>query len=114
MSTSTQVTPNRRDIAPAEIQEIHVEYNGSNSVTVTPTSVSKGTTARFKDPKGGKLRIVFLSPTGKATDHVLDSELCTLTVGGMYHFKCFFTGADGVERESPTNGGVIEVSPVRP
>jgi hypothetical protein len=114
MSTSTQVTPNGRSIAPADVKEIQVAYNGTSSVTVLPDSVSKGTTARFKDPRGGKLRIVFLSPTGKATDQVLDSELCTLTVGGMYHFKCFFTDKDGVERESPADGGVIEVSPVRP
>jgi len=113
MSSTTQVTPNGR-IAPADVKEIHVVYNDANPVIVTPPSVSKGTTARFKDPSGGKLRIVFLSPTGKATDQVLDSELCTLTVGGTYHFKCFFTDAKGVEHEGPAIGGVIDVEPQRP
>lgn len=94
-------------------QDVWVEYDdASDTVTVTPDSVSKETKVCFKNSKG-KLKIVFLSPTGKETDTLTDTEECILTVGGSYHFKCFFTGPNG-ETDSPKNGGVIVVSPLRP
>ena len=72
------------DALPSEaIQEIWVDYDERNDgVSVNPDGVRKGATVRFRDPKGGKLRIVFLSPTGDETTTVSDSELCTLSVGG--------------------------------
>jgi hypothetical protein len=98
-----------------DVHDIDIDYNESTgAVTVTPTWVDKNTTVRFKNPKGGKLRIVFLSPTGKETDTVLDSELCTLSVGGTYHFKCFFTPSGAKNEISPKSGGVIDVVPQRP
>ena len=102
------------DSVPAPDIEISVEYNeATDSVTVTPTTVKKNSCVRFKNPKG-KLRIVFLSPTGKETDEVLDSDTCMLTVGGTYHFKCFFTAYGAKTEISPKTGGVIDVIPPRP
>ena len=98
----------------AEVQEISVQYDeATDAVTVTPGQVSKGTTARFKNP-GGKLRIVFLSPSGKEMEPVSDSELCKLTIGGTYHFRCFFSSVGQNDEISPESGGVIDVVPQRP
>jgi hypothetical protein len=97
------------------VQEVCVSYDETNDgVTVTPDIVDKGTTVRFTDRNGGKLRIVFLSPTGKESDSVLDSQLCTMVIGGIYHFKCFFTPVGATHEVSPQNGGEIVVSPNRP
>ena len=98
----------------ADVQEISVGYDEINdSVIVTPEAVRKGTTVRFKDPKGSKLRIVFLSPNGKEVETVSDSESYTLTTGGTYHFRCFFTrGANG--EVCSQSGAVIDVLPRRP
>src|SRR5437762_2313111 len=76
----------------ADVVDIWVEYDATeDSVHVTPGEVHKDSAVRFRDPTGGKLRIIFLSPTGDETTTVSDSQLCTLRVGGSYHFKCFFT-----------------------
>jgi len=94
-------------------QDVWVEYDETNdAVSVSPESVSKGTKVCFKTSKG-TLKVVFLSPTGKETDTLTDTDECYLTVGGSYHFKCFFTGLDG-KTDSPKNGGVIIVAPTRP
>jgi hypothetical protein len=120
---STQTTPiSPGSIAAAtninikDVQEISVEHDETTDrVTVTPRSVHKGTTVRFKDPKGSKLRIVFLCPNGKQeVDSVLDSDLYTLTTGGTYHFKCFFKRQEAIAEYSPEIGGVIDVLPRRP
>jgi hypothetical protein len=112
MAAIPQVTPDGNYVASTEIS---VTYNESTEgVTVSPTWVNKNTTVRFKNPKGGKLRIVFLSPTGKDCETVLDSELCKLTVGGTYHFKCFFTLPGTNNEIGPKSGGVIDVTPTRP
>ncbi len=96
-------------------QEILVEYDtATDRVIVTPQEVPKGTTVRFKDPKGRRLRIVFLSAVGDEVDTVLDSEVCTLTVGGAYHFKCFLTPPGAKSEISPNGAGVIDVIPHRP
>ena|SRR5205823_7769573 len=98
-----------------DVQEISVEYDEINDgVIVTPPEVAKGKIVRFKDPKGGKLRIEFLCPNGKETDPVLDSEFYTLVEGGTYHFKCFFTRPGASREVSPKTGGVIDVLPRRP
>lgn len=96
------------------VQEIQVEWDKAYGVIVNPSSVAKGTTVRFKDPSGGKLRIAFLSPGGKEILSVSDSEEYALTVGGVYHFKCFFTPLGAKHEISPPDGGVIEVLPQRP
>ena len=115
MSALPQLTPDGSDLAPARstnVQDIFVEYDETNDgVTVTPDNVKKGSSARFKCSKG-PLKITFLSPTGKEMETLTESDICALTVGGTYHFKCSFTTADGTE--SPTNGGVIDVLPRRP
>lgn len=97
-----------------DVQEISVQYNETtDDVTVTPGEVSKGTIARFKNPSG-KLRIMFLSPSGREMEPVSDSELCELAIGGIYHFKCFFLSMGQKNEISPENGGVIDVLPHRP
>lgn len=98
----------------ADVQEISVQYNeATDAVTVTPGEVRKGTTVRFKNP-GGKLRIVFLSPSGKEMEAVSDSELCKLTIGGTYHFRCFFSSVGLNDEVNPESGGVLDVVPQRP
>jgi hypothetical protein len=119
MATITQVTSNGAPKASGSstIKDIWVSYDEANDGVILdpdPLAVNKDTTARFRDPNGGKLRIVFLSPTGKETDEVLDSETYTLTVGGTYHFKCFFIAPGSTTEKNPKNGGVIDVIPQRP
>jgi hypothetical protein len=99
----------------ADIQDVWVAYDEINDgVTVVPEQVVKGTTVRFQDPEGGKLRIVFLSPNGKETDLVLDSDLYQMEIGGTYHFKCFFAHQRDPVEISPRNGGILDVVPQRP
>ena len=119
MSTATyQVNPNGAILAAANdahVQEILVDYDPiSGGVTVNPGTVDKGKTVRFKDPKGGRLRVVFLSPEGNETDQVLDRDSCTMIVGGIYHFKCFFTLPGTTTEIASKTGGVLEVYPPRP
>lgn len=96
-------------------QEILVEYDEvKNGVNVTPDCVCKGATVRFKDPKGGTLRVVFLSAMGNETETVHDSEVCTMPVGGVFHFKCFFLYPGAAKEINPAMGGVLDVLPHRP
>ena len=98
-----------------KVQDIWVKYDKVNDgVTVNPGQVDKGTTVQFRDPDKGKLRIVFLSPTGKESETVLDSHVAMMAIDGIYHFKCFFTPVGATHEISPTNGGVIIVSPPLP
>ena len=117
MSALPQVTPKGPVAVPAgsqDVQEIKVAYDyAKQTVSVSPDTVNKGSSARFSNPDG-KLTIVFLSPTGKETDIVTDADLCQLTVGGSYHFKCSFTDSDGNVHQAPGDGGVIIVQPTRP
>src|SRR5215469_18539831 len=100
MSTATyQVNPNGALPGPAHLadtMEILVEYDPTTGgVTVNPGQVDKNTTVRFRDPKGNKLKIVFLSPEGNETDTMLDTDSCTMLIGGIYHFLCYFTTPGG-------------------
>ena len=117
MPTTTQITSNGAGaVHPnlADVQEISVQYDEvKDAVMVSPGQVSKGSTVRFKNPDG-RLRIVFLSPSGKEMEAVSDSELCKLTIGGTYHFKCFFSSVGQNDEISPASGGVIDVVPQRP
>jgi hypothetical protein len=98
-----------------DVVEIMVDYDEAVGwVNVTPSSVTKGTTVCFRNPKGGKLRIAFLSPTGDESTTATDSEVLTLTVGGTFHFKCYFTLSGATIETSPTSIGVIDVFPHRP
>jgi hypothetical protein len=117
MSALPKVFPNGPAPAPGgspDVKDIMVKYDYTKkTVSVKPDTVDKGTSACFKNPDG-KLTIVFLSPTGKETDTVTDTDVCELKVGGSYHFKCFFTDSDGHVQAGPDDGGVIIVSPTRP
>jgi len=98
-----------------KVQDIWVAFDEANDgVTVKPDQVAKGATVQFRDPNKGKIRIVFLSPTGNESDTVLDSHVAMMVIGGVYHFKCFFTPVGATHEISPKNGGVIIVSPERP
>lgn len=98
-----------------KVQDIWVAHDQANDVvTVTPGQVARGTTVRFLDPNKGKLRIVFLSPTGKGCDPVSNGQLCTMVIDGTYQFKCFFTPVGATKEVSPNYGGVIVVSPGLP
>lgn len=119
MSAMTyQVNPNGAIPGPAslaDVKEVLVDYDKvAGGVTVTPGQVDKGATVRFRDPQGGKLRIVFLSPEGNASDCVMDSDSCTMLVGGIYHFQCFFTPLGSENEIAAKTGGVLEVYPPRP
>ncbi|MGC2695640.1 MAG: hypothetical protein WA738_07600 [Candidatus Angelobacter sp.] len=115
MSATTQVTTNGSIVQPAtHVTNILVAYDDALAVTVTPSSVTKGTTARFTNPDGDQLRIVFVSPLGKESDQVLDSDVCTFDIGGAYHFKCFFKSKTNGQMIQGKTGGVLDVVPHRP
>ena len=114
MATTSHATPKQPGSNDAVI-EVSVEYDEINDgVTVNPTQLHKDTVVRFKNPKGHKVRIEFLSPAGDDCDIVTDAQDYRLTVGGTYHFKCFFTPPGEEGEISPANGGVIDVMPQRP
>ncbi|HEV3041249.1 MAG TPA: hypothetical protein VHA33_26010 [Candidatus Angelobacter sp.] len=116
---STQITPAPDDPHTniEEVQEISVEYDeATDSVKVTPQEIEKGEHGAkvcFKNPQGAKLRIQFLLPNGEETRFIADSETYLLSVGGTFHFKCFFT-FPGARNEVPKYGGVIDILPRRP
>lgn len=107
--------PNGRGLALSGAdQDIILEYDTTHqAVKVTPKTVSKGETICFKGTYGYKVRIIFLSPFGDELQEMKDSETRTLSVGGIYPFKCFFTPNGGKEIESK-NGGILDVGPTRP
>jgi hypothetical protein len=130
MSTTTQVLTNGTGAPPANgtpPTTISVTYKETSDMTVTPPQ-KKYTVAvkpdqvnkdlempvRFVNPDGGKVRIVFLSPMGKETDEVQDSQLCNLTVGGFFHFNCYFTPPGATKEFPATTGGTLDVIPHKP
>ncbi|HEY6347938.1 MAG TPA: AbrB/MazE/SpoVT family DNA-binding domain-containing protein [Candidatus Angelobacter sp.] len=116
--TTYQVNPNGAVPQTANLADVHqilVEYDStSGGVTVNPGQVDNGKTVRFKDPKGGKLRVVFLSPEGNETDTVLDGDSCTMIIAGIYRFLCFFTPPEATTEIAAKTVGVLEVYPHRP
>ena len=97
-------------------QEIILDYNEANKVTVTPEKVDikdKTKTICFKGKDGTKVRVIFVSPFGDKLLEMADSETRMLTVGGFYHFLCFFTEPGERESEART-GGILDVQPHRP
>jgi hypothetical protein len=112
MVSLTQVVNGSR-FGPSDVNEIMLDYDlATGAVTVTPDTVEKGTTICFKG-REGRVRVVFVSPFGDNTVEMLDSQNRTLTVGGIYHFRCFFIEPDGKEIEGLT-GGILDVQPYRP
>lgn len=103
----------------SDVTEIVLDYDlETRAVTATPgtvekgTIIEKGTTICFKG-REGKVRVVFVSPFNDNTIEMLDSQNRTLTVGGIFHFRCFFTEPGGREIEGRT-GGILDVQPNRP
>ena len=94
-------------------QEIILDYDPEYGVTVTPEEVKRDKTICFKGKNGTKVRVIFVSPFGDELLEMADSEMRMLTVGGFYHFKCFFTPIGGKEIASKT-GGILDVQPHRP
>lgn len=108
-ATSSLVNPEGSQSSDTVV--IKVKYDKSTeTVTVTPCEFCKGDTVRFTDADGGTLKVAFLSAMGKETETYKDSEECTLVMGGVFHFKCYF----GTNEYSPEVGGVIDVTPHMP
>jgi hypothetical protein len=109
--------PNGNQMPPSNVdQEIILDYDPEYGVTVTPEIVQdekRDKTICFKGKNGTKVRVIFLSPFGDELLEMADSEARMLTVGGFYHFKCFFTPIGGKETEAMT-GGILDVQPHRP
>jgi hypothetical protein len=96
-------------------REIILDYDPEYGVKVKPKRVYKNKTKTicFKGKNGTKVRVIFVSPFGDELLEMADSETRKLTVGGIYHFKCFFTPVRGKEIASKT-GGILDVQPHRP
>ncbi len=93
---------------------IMLEYNPTTyAVSVTPSTVAKGATICFNCSQGS-VRVVFVSPFNDDGPQLLDSEPRTLTVGGIYHFRCFFKANEYSEEVASPTGGILDVQPHRP
>ena len=125
---ATQVIPNGVGaVTNGPPTHISVTYKKTMDGTVTPPKeVYEVTLSRkkvdkkldmpviFENPDGELLKIAFLSPTGKETDEVKAGKQCTLTVGGFYHFNCYFLPAGGTKPIKAETGGTLDVLPHRP
>ncbi|HEY7404434.1 MAG TPA: hypothetical protein VIB39_12985 [Candidatus Angelobacter sp.] len=83
---------------------------------VLPQKVKRKETPKvfFYTTPPGRVRIVFVSPAGNPTDEVADHEVYTIARGGIYHFNCYFTPAEGAEESTEPVGGTLEVIPHKP
>lgn len=114
MSLSMSVPNGRASTMSHTFREIVLDYNPKTyALTVTPEKVKRHETICFKGTNDTKVRIVFISPFGDELLEMVDSEKRTLSVGGVYHFKCFFTPKGGKEMQSK-QGGILDVQPHRP
>lgn len=114
MALSMAIPDVRSRTAPDADQDIILEYDPTSyAVTVTPEQVNKNETICFKGTNGNSVRVVFLSPFGDEVLEMADSQTRMLSVGGFYHFKCFFTPPGGTEIQAET-GGILDVQPHRP
>ncbi|HKD79444.1 MAG TPA: hypothetical protein VKH81_07095 [Candidatus Angelobacter sp.] len=125
---STQVVPNGVGVVThAPPTHISVTYKKTIDQTVAPpkevytVTVSQDEVYKdldmpviFENPNGELVKIVFLSPEGKETDEVKAGKECTLTVGGFYHYNCYFIPAGETEPIKATTGGTLDVLPHRP
>jgi hypothetical protein len=94
-------------------QDVTLDYDTTYGVSVTPKQVNKDESMCFKGKNGTTVRVIFVSPFGDEQLKMADSEIRMLTVGGIYHFKCFFTPPGGTESQAQT-GGILDVQPHRP
>jgi hypothetical protein len=106
--------PNGKETSLATIdQEIILDYDPTTYVVMVSTSqVNKGETICFRGARG-TVRVVFVSPFGDDLMEMADSEPRTLTKGGLYHYRCYFTPYGGKEIQGNT-GGILDVQPHRP
>jgi hypothetical protein len=115
MALSMTIPNGRASSMPAADLDIFLSYDlETYAVTVNPEKIDRNEvkTICFKGTNGNTVRVVFPSPFGEILE-MFDSEVRTLTNGGIYNFRCFFTPPGGSEIESLT-GGVIDVQPHRP
>lgn len=113
MALSMTVPNVRTRTAPAADQDVILDYDTTYGVSVTPGQVKKDETICFKGTNGTTVRVIFLSPFGDEISEMVDSQTRMLSVGGFYHFKCFFTPPGGTESQAQT-GGILDVQPHRP
>lgn len=114
MALSMPVPNGRASTLSGADQEIILDYNTQTyEVTVKPELVKRDETICFIGKNGTKVRVIFVSPFGDELLEMADSETRMLSVGGFYHFKCFFTPKGGKEIQSKT-GGILDVQPHRP
>lgn len=111
MSTSSQQVTTKMATVNPLVQDIQVEWDPkTGGVTITPSKVKTGTIVRFTNPKGEKVRIVFLS-NGKEANAVEDSNTYTFSTEGTFSFDCFFTAPGSTMEKKSKLGGVIIVTP---
>jgi plastocyanin len=113
VATSTMPASNGREPSMPIDQEIILDYDPKTyAVMVNTSQVNTGDTICFRGARG-EVRVVFISPFGDDTIEMADSEPRTLTVGGHYHYQCYFTPYGGKEIQGKT-GGILDVQPHRP
>lgn len=110
----SMAVPNGNQTPPANVdQEIILDYDPTTyAVLVNTSQVNKGETIWFRGARG-KVRVVLISPFGDDLMELGDSEPHTVTTGGLYHYRCYFTPYGGKEIEGNT-GGILDVQPHRP
>jgi hypothetical protein len=114
MALSMTIPNGRTSMLSAADKDIFLDYDlKTYAVKVRPEKVKKNETICFKGKHGNRVRVVFVSPFGDEILQMVDSETRKLTVGGIYHFKCFFTPPGGTEIKAKT-GGILDVQPHRP
>lgn len=110
----SMAVPNGNEMPPSNVdQEIILDYDPKTyAVLVNTSQVNKGETICFRGARG-KVRVVLVSPFGDDLMAVADSEPHTVTTGGLYHYRCYFTPYGGKEIEGNT-GAILDVQPHRP
>lgn len=114
MASSTVPASNgTKTSMPTTDQNIILDYDPTTyQVLVNTSQVNKGQTICFRGARD-KVRVVFISPFGTDVMQMADSEPRTLTTGGLYHYRCYFT-SDGGQEIQGTTGGILDVQPHRP
>src|SRR6266853_4403172 len=88
-------------------QEIILDYDPKTyAVLVNTSQVNKGETICFRGARD-EVRVVFVSPFGDDQMEMADSEPRTLTTGGIYHYRCYFTPYGGKEIQG-NPGGILD------
>jgi len=114
MSAISQIVPPRADSTNAAHHDVKLKYQGSDvSVLNLPETVNKNDTIQFSSDEG-TVRIVFVSPFDQDMIEVADKEIRELTVGGIFHFRCFLRPSSGGPEIKSKSGGILDVTPHRP